>query len=64
MALTHLLEYSADADARDENQCTPLIYAERKGHAVIVRALLEAGTDVETEMHCSSRCDVTLDDGG
>ncbi len=44
-----LLDWGADANARDEYNQTPLMCASLKGHKEIVRLLLDRGADVNVK---------------
>ena len=43
-----LLQAGADADARDEDGDTPLLYTAYFGHVELARALLGSGVDVSS----------------
>ena len=46
--LTHLLlEHGANADARDDDNCTPLHWASQQGHSEVVLVLVEHGVDAD-----------------
>mmetsp|Transcript_34028 Transcript_34028/g.43892 ORF Transcript_34028/g.43892 Transcript_34028/m.43892 type:complete len:274 (-) Transcript_34028:147-968(-) len=51
-AITMLLRYGADVEARDRESCTPLILCAMYGHVFIASVLLDHGTNVEVRgMH-------------
>jgi serine/threonine-protein phosphatase 6 regulatory ankyrin repeat subunit B len=48
VSLTYvILERDADADARDNDNCTPLHWASQQGHLEVVRVLLEYSVDAD-----------------